>query len=57
MLTGTATLASDVQGIAANQRYLAKYRDAIAAIGQTPERLAEEFSLAYRIRPERVRGW
>jgi PPOX class probable F420-dependent enzyme len=57
VLTGTATLASDAPGIAANPRYVTKYRSAISALNETPESLGQEFSLAYRIRPEHIRGW
>jgi PPOX class probable F420-dependent enzyme len=57
VLTGTAAPAPDAPGMAENQEYVAKYRTAMAGINQTPESLAAAFTLAYRIRPERIRGW
>jgi PPOX class probable F420-dependent enzyme len=35
--------------------YLAKYRDAIAGLGWTPEQMAADYSMALRITPTRVR--
>jgi PPOX class probable F420-dependent enzyme len=35
--------------------YLAKYRDAIAGLGWTPEQMAGEYSTALRLTPTRVR--
>ena len=35
--------------------YLAKYRQRIAGIGMTPERLSAEYSTALRITPTRIR--
>lgn len=35
--------------------YLAKYRDAIASLGWTPEQMAAEYSIALSITPTRVR--
>lgn len=35
--------------------YLAKYRDAIAGTGMTPEQIAAEYATAVRITPTRVR--
>jgi PPOX class probable F420-dependent enzyme len=57
VLTGIAALDPDAPGIAGNQEYLAKYGNAIARLNETPEGLAAAFSLAYRFRPERIRGW
>jgi PPOX class probable F420-dependent enzyme len=39
-----------------NGRYMEKYRERIAEIGQTPERFGELFTTAYRITIARVRG-
>jgi PPOX class probable F420-dependent enzyme len=37
--------------------YLRKYRSGIKDLGMTPEKFADEYSVAIRIRPESLRGW
>jgi PPOX class probable F420-dependent enzyme len=37
------------------EAYLAKYRDAIAGLGWTPEQMAADYSIALRLTPTRVR--
>lgn len=37
--------------------YLAKYEDAIAGLGWTPQQFAQEYSVGIRITPTRVRAW
>jgi PPOX class probable F420-dependent enzyme len=57
ILGGEAAIVGDApqeQEIAA---YVAKYREDIAGLGQTPEGFAKEYSVAVRVRPARVRGF
>lgn len=37
--------------------YIEKYRQGIADIGLTPDGMAESYSVAVRVRPEKVRGF
>jgi hypothetical protein len=37
--------------------YLEKYRERISAIGSTPERFAQGYADAIRVRPSRARAW
>jgi PPOX class probable F420-dependent enzyme len=52
---GKAELEVDVPPADQVKAYLEKYRQGIADIGMTPESMAGEYSLAIRIKPERVR--
>jgi PPOX class probable F420-dependent enzyme len=57
VLTGEATI--DPSGPPAKNfpAYLEKYRTGIADINMTPQSLSDEYSLAIRIKPTKVRGW
>jgi PPOX class probable F420-dependent enzyme len=37
--------------------YFEKYAEGIAALGMTPGEFSREYSLAIRVRPEKMRGW
>lgn len=37
--------------------YLEKYRTGIAGLEMTPESFSQEYSVAIRVRPAKVRGW
>ena len=39
-----------------NEAYIRKYSDQIKRLGMTPEGFAEEYSIAIRVRPERVKS-
>lgn len=56
VLTGAAALATDAPAADQNPAYLDKYRAGILRIGMTPESFAAAYSVALRVRPERVRG-
>ena len=37
--------------------YLAKYQSGIKTLGMTPETFSQEYSMAIRVKPIKVRGW
>lgn len=55
VLTGDAFI--DETAPKPDSRLIEKYRDAIAKLGQTPEGLAASYSIAIRMRPNKVRGF
>lgn len=56
VLTGKAQVAADAPPTTDVPAYVAKYREAIARIGMTPESFAATYSLAIRITVTDVRG-
>lgn len=54
---GSAAAEPDAPPPNAHAAYLEKYRAGIANIGMTPERFAEEYSSAIRVRLEKLRGF
>lgn len=57
VLTGEARV--DPAGLPANQveDYLEKYKQGIANLGMTPASLAADYSVAFRVMPEKLRGF
>jgi PPOX class probable F420-dependent enzyme len=57
VFTGTAIL--DEKALLAHHHpgYLEKYRDGIAAIEMTPESMGNQYNVAIRIKPDKVRGF
>lgn len=56
MFTGVAQI--DPQGLPAHKQraYLRKYKNGIIGLNATPEQFAQEYSIALRITPTKVRG-
>jgi len=56
-MTGQARV--DRRALPADRRpdYVRKYRSAIRDLGMTPASFAQEYAVAIRLRPERLRGW
>jgi PPOX class probable F420-dependent enzyme len=54
---GTATLDAGAPRADHHQDYMAKYQEAIAALGQEPGPFARTYSTAIRVRPTRLRAW
>jgi PPOX class probable F420-dependent enzyme len=57
IITGTALIATEEPPVTDNQAYLAKYADAITRIGMERDQFAQDYSVAVRITPEKVRGF
>ena len=57
IITGAASIDADVLSAMDNAPYLEKYRDGIAQIGMTAERMAREYSTLIRITPKHTRGF
>jgi PPOX class probable F420-dependent enzyme len=55
-IDATAAVDPDVPPSDRIEEYQAKYREGIKGLGWTPARLARDFSVAIRIRPNRVRA-
>ena len=57
VMTGQARV--DRRALPADRRpdYVRKYRSAIRDLGMTPASFAQEYAVAIRLRPERLRGW
>jgi PPOX class probable F420-dependent enzyme len=56
-IEGTAAVDPDAPPSDRLEEYQAKYRDGIRAIGMTPDRLANDYSVAVRIRLTHARAW
>lgn len=56
-LEGRAFVDPDLPRLDHHQTYLDKYREAIASIGYTPERLGDEYRAGLRVRVTRVRSF
>ena len=54
---GTAAVDRSLPRADAVPEYIAKYREAIARLGWTPESFAGDYSVPVRIRLTRARGW
>jgi PPOX class probable F420-dependent enzyme len=54
---GAATVEPDTPRADRVEGYLAKYREAIAALGDEPGPFARTYSTPIRVRPTRVRAW
>jgi PPOX class probable F420-dependent enzyme len=54
---GAATVEPDTPRADRVEGYLAKYREAIAALGYEPGPFARTYSTPIRVRPTRVRAW
>ena len=57
IFAGKAEIVKDAPAAHEVPAYLAKYRDAIAGIGMTPESFAQEYSVAVRVVPSQLRGY
>lgn len=57
VLTGTAMVEPSVPNVAANDAYVQKYAEGIAAIGHTPQSMSDEYSVPIRITLRKARGW
>jgi PPOX class probable F420-dependent enzyme len=57
VFTGTAILDESAPQAQDNPPYLEKYRDGIASIEMTPESMGESYSVAIRVKPDKVRGF
>ena len=56
VLIGEARVDPDAPRADRESRYLEKYREGIAGLGMTPESFGAAFSVAVRVRSERLRG-
>ena len=57
IFSGEAAIVGDAPQEHEIAAYVAKYREYIARLGQTPESFAKEYSVAVRVRPTRLRGF
>jgi PPOX class probable F420-dependent enzyme len=57
VLLGDARIAPDEPPADQAPAYVEKYRTHIERLGMTPEGFAQDYSVAIRITPRRVRGW
>lgn len=57
VFTGTAALAPDAPPSYQHKAYLGKYRQGIKDLKMTPEEFSARWSVAFRVTPEKVRGW
>jgi PPOX class probable F420-dependent enzyme len=57
VFTGTAILDESAPLAHNNPPYLEKYRDGIASIEMTPESMGDSYSVAIRVRHDKVRGF
>lgn len=57
VLTGAAQFDPDAPPVHKNPAYVEKYRLGLASLGMTPEQMGAEYTVAIRIKPEKVRGW
>jgi PPOX class probable F420-dependent enzyme len=57
VILGVASVAEDAPKADKHAGYRRKYRDGIADLGMTPETFAQEYSVAVRIQPEKLRGF
>lgn len=60
VFTGTAQMianADEAQRVHHNQPYVEKYRDGLATLGSSPEKMGEDYSIIIRVHPDKVRGW
>ena len=54
---GTARIVEDERAASGNDAYVAKYREAMARNGWSPERFSELYPIAIRITFDRGRAW
>lgn len=57
IVTGTAEIDRNAPPALLIEAYIQKYRQGISAIQMTPESFSRAFSVAIRVRPERLRKW
>lgn len=57
IVTGTAEVDRNAPPALLIEAYIQKYRQGISAIQMTPESFSRAFSVAIRVRPERLRKW
>ena len=57
VVLGKASIAEDAPHADKHAGYLRKYRQAIADLDMTPGSFAEEYSVAVRVMPEKLRGF
>ena len=54
---GVAEIDNNVPPVHEVPAYFEKYKTGIAGLNMTPESFSQEYSLAIRVRPTKVRGW
>jgi len=57
VFVGVAEIDADAPPAHEVLAYLEKYRTGIAGLDMTPESFSQEYSLAIRVKPTKVRGW
>lgn len=57
VLTGAARVDTAAAPPHKNRAYLRKYKTGIIGLGATPEQFSNEYSVAIRITPVKLRGW
>jgi PPOX class probable F420-dependent enzyme len=57
VITGTAAVSADAPPAIELPAYIDKYRAAIGRLQSNPEQFSEEYSVAIRITPTRLRAW
>jgi PPOX class probable F420-dependent enzyme len=57
VMTGTATIDDAAPRAANHERFIDKYRGDLAGLNMTPEQFSDEYSVAVRIQPKRIRGF
>ena len=57
VFTGTASLDENAPTAQENPAYLEKYGEDIVRIGLTPKSMSASYSVAIRVKPEKVRGF
>lgn len=57
ILTGTASIDANVASANKIRAYMRKYKSGITELNATPEQFANEYSVAIRITPTKLRGW
>jgi PPOX class probable F420-dependent enzyme len=57
VFTGKAEFDPAAPPVHQNPPYAQKYYLGLVALGSTPEKMGAEYTVAIRVRPEKVRGW
>ena len=57
IFNGIVEFDEDAPPVHQNPPYAEKYRSGLAALGSSAEQMGNEYTVAIRIRPNKVRGW
>lgn len=57
IFTGTAEIDNNIKPVAQNPEYVEKYARWMELIDTTPEKMSAEYTVAIRIRLDKLRGW